>query len=62
MSRGFTNSGGTVGHAASGTANRRDAACAEGFWVLARSAAILGFAVCLLVFNAPTLWPHLFAH
>ena len=62
MSPSTTTSGGTVGHAASGTANRRDAACTEDFRVLARSAAIMGFAVCLLVFNAPTLWPHLFAH
>jgi hypothetical protein len=57
-----TSSGGTVGHAASGTAKRRDAACAEDFRVLARCAAVMGFAVCMLAVNAPTLWPRLFAH
>lgn len=50
------------GHAASGTANRRDAACADDVRVLARGAAVACVALCLLVLNAPTLWPHLFAH
>ena len=55
-------SGGTVGHAASGTAKRRDAACAEDLRVLARCAVILSATLCVLVLNAPTLWPLLFAH
>ena len=58
----ITTSGDTVGHAASGTANRRDAACADDLRVLARCAVVVSLAFCMLVFNAPTLWPHLFAH
>jgi hypothetical protein len=58
----ITHSGGTVGRAASGTANRRDAACTDDLHVLARCAAVVSLALCMLVFNAPTLWPHLFAH
>jgi hypothetical protein len=58
----ITSSGGTVGHAASGTANRRDAACADDLHVLMRCTAVVCFALCVLVLNAPTLWPHLFAH
>jgi hypothetical protein len=55
-------SGGTVGHAAPGTAQRRGAACADDFHVLAHCTAVVCFALCVLVLNAPTLWPHLFAH
>jgi hypothetical protein len=55
-------SGGTVGHAAPGTANRRGAACADDLQVLAHSTAVVCFALCVLVLGAPTLWPNLFAH
>ena len=58
----FTRSGGSVGHVASGAANRRDAACADDIHVLARCAAVVSLALCMLVLNATTLWPHLFAH
>jgi hypothetical protein len=58
----ITNSGGTVGHAASGTAIRRDAACADDLRVLAHCATVLCVTLCVLVLNAPTLWPSLFAH
>jgi hypothetical protein len=58
----ITHSGDAVGHAASGTANRRDAACAGDLHVVARCAAVVSLALCMLVFSAPTLWPHLFAH
>jgi hypothetical protein len=51
--------GGIAGHAASGTI--RDAACTDDFRVIARGTAVIGCALCLLVLNADTLWPHLFA-
>lgn len=52
---------GSVGRAAPGAASRRDAARADDFRVIARCMAVMGFVTCVLVFNAPELWPHLFA-
>jgi hypothetical protein len=34
----------------------------DDFRVLARCTAVVCVALCALVLNAPTLWPHLFAH
>jgi hypothetical protein len=34
----------------------------DDFRVLARCTAVVCLALCALVLNAPTLWPHLFAH
>lgn len=52
---------GSVGRAASGAAHRRGAARADDLRVIARCMAVMGFVTCVLVFNAPELWPHLFA-
>jgi hypothetical protein len=56
------NSGDIVGHAASGTANRRDAACPDDLHVIGRCLAVIIVATGVLALNAPELWPHLFAH
>jgi hypothetical protein len=56
----ISNSGVRLGHAASCTTN--DAACADDLQVLVRGAALVCIALSLLVLNAPTFWPHLFAH
>jgi hypothetical protein len=48
------------GRAAPGTANGRDAARAEDIRVLTRAFAFMSFSAALFVFNASTLWPHLF--
>ena len=62
MLPGLTNlSGGTVGRAASGTANGRDVARAGDFPVIARCLAIVGLAIGTLALSAPDLWPSLFA-
>jgi len=55
-------SGGRVGHAASDTANRRGAACADDLRVIGRCLAVLMVATSVLAFNASELWPQLFAH
>jgi len=61
MLPGLTNlSGGTVGRAASGTANGRDVARAGDFPVIARCLAIVGLAIGTLALSAPDLWPGLF--
>ena len=60
MSPASISSGGSVGRVASGTANRR-AARADDLRVIANCMAVLGFVICVLAFNAPALWPHLFA-
>ena len=54
--------GDVVGCAASGTANRRDAAYPDDLRVIARCLAVILLATGVLAFNAPDLWPHLFAH
>jgi hypothetical protein len=62
MSSGKTNnntSGGIAGRAAPGMS--RGAAWADDLRVIARCAAFMGFAAFVLVLNADTLWPHLFA-
>jgi hypothetical protein len=48
------------GRAAPGTANGRDAARAEDIRVLTHALAFMSFSAALFVFNASTLWPHLF--
>jgi hypothetical protein len=57
----INNSGGSVGRAASGTASRRDAARAADLRVLANGLTVMALTLCVLVFNAPEFWPHLFA-
>ena len=63
MSPRYTNnnkSGGSCGRAASGTAIRCDAACADNVRDLARGLAVIAGAVSILMLNAPDLWPQLF--
>jgi hypothetical protein len=53
-------SGGNFGRAASGTAQRCDAARADNVDVLVRGFAVMACAATVLVLNAPDLWPQLF--
>jgi hypothetical protein len=55
------NVSGNVGRAASGTTLCRDAARADHRWALAKGFALIGLSIGVLAFNAPELWPHLFA-
>ena len=54
------NRGGRFGRAASGTAIRCDAACADNVRDLARGLAVIAGAVSIMMLNAPDLWPQLF--